>query len=170
MRTRNTLLVLTLLGAVLGSSPAVQPIDIGSRLQLMADRTLVDKLGGGTRYDLHRPTPQGIAVVMDKPWEGNAVNYVTVFQDGDLYRLYYRGADVQYSKDDYRETHPEVTCYAESRDGIRWVKPELGLFEFNGSKGNNIVWNGIGTHNFTPFKDTNPGAAPEERYKALGFA
>jgi len=169
MRTRNAFLVLTLLGVVSGSSPAVGPIDIGSRLQLMADRTLVDKLTGGARHDLHRPEPQGIAVVMDKPWEGNAVNYVTVFQDGDLYRLYYRGADVQYSKDDYRETHREVTCYVESKDGIRWVKPNLELFEFQGSKGNNIVWNGIGTHNFTPFKDTNPGAAPEEEYKALGF-
>ncbi len=169
MRTRNAFLVLTLLGAVPGSSPAGGPIDIGSRLQLMADRTLVDKLTGGARHDLHQPAPQDIAVVMDKPWEGNAVNYVTVFQDGDLYRLYYRGADVQYSKDDYRETHREVTCYAESKDGIRWVKPNLGLFEFNGSKGNNIVWNGIGTHNFTPFKDTNPGAGPEAKYKALGL-
>jgi hypothetical protein len=41
------------------------------------------------------------------------------------------------------------------------------LFEFNGSKANNIVWNGPGTHNFTPFKDANPACPPESRYKAL---
>jgi len=30
-------------------------------------------------------------------------------------------------------------CYAESQDGISWVKPNLGLVEFNGSTRNNIV-------------------------------
>ena len=169
MGTRNALLVLTLLGAVTEASPAEPPADIGPRLQLMADRSLVAKLADGARYDLHRPTPQGIALLMDKPWEGNAVNYVTAFQDGDLYRLYYRGADVQYSKDGYRETHREVTCYAESKDGIHWKKPSLGLFAFDGSKDNNIVWDGTGTHNFTPFKDANPAAGTEAKYKALGY-
>ena len=106
---------------------------------------------------------------MDRPWEGNAVNYVTAFQDGEIFRLYYRGADVQYSKDGSRESHREVTCYAESRDGIHWTKPVLGLFEFGGSKQNNIVWDGIGTHNFTPFKDVNPSASAKARYKALGY-
>jgi hypothetical protein len=41
------------------------------------------------------------------------------------------------------------------------------LFEFQGSKENNIVWAGEGTHNFTPFKDANPDCAPDARYKAL---
>jgi hypothetical protein len=34
----------------------------------------------------------------------------------------------------------EVTCYAESEDGINWKKPRLGLFEVNGSSANNIVF------------------------------
>ena len=29
-------------------------------------------------------------------------------------------------------------CYAESKDGVNWTKPELGLVEFNGNKKNNI--------------------------------
>ena len=66
-----------------------------------------------------------------------------------------------------KAAHREVTCYAESRDGIHWTKPELGLFEFNGSKQNNIVWDGPGTHNFTPFLDTNPACPPDAKYKAL---
>src|SRR5262249_24523048 len=62
----------------------------------------------------------------------------------------------------------EVTCYAESKDGITWTKPNLGLFEFLRSKDNNIVWmGGKETHNFTPFKDKNPSAPEAERYKAL---
>jgi len=31
-------------------------------------------------------------------------------------------------------------CYAESRDGIHWDKPDLGIFEFRGSKKNNIFY------------------------------
>jgi len=60
-----------------------------------------------------------------------------------------------------------VTCYAESDDGIHWRKPDLGLFEYDGSKNNNIVWMGVGTHNFTPFRDENPACRPAQRYKAL---
>src|SRR5262249_7240453 len=60
-----------------------------------------------------------------------------------------------------------VACYAESRDGIHWTKPDLGLFEFDGSKHNNIVWDTEGSHCFTPFRDTNPAAAADAKYKAM---
>ena len=65
-----------------------------------------------------------------------AVNYVTGFRDGAVYRMYSRGANDVYTPDSYRSTHREVYCYAESKDGIRWTRPDLGLFEFNGSKKN----------------------------------
>ena len=107
-----------------------------------------------------QPTPQDVALVTDKPWEGNTCAYYSVFQDGELYRMYYRGSH-------HKPAHEEVTCYAESKDGITWTKPNLGLFEFDGSKENNIVWNGIGTHCFTPFKDSNPAASQDAKYKAL---
>jgi hypothetical protein len=109
--------------------------------------------------------PREVVLVADQPWEGNTSAYYTVFQDGDRYRMYYRGS--HYDTATRRAAHAEVTCYAESRDGIRWEKPELGLHEFQGSTRNNIVWTGAGTHNFTPFKDENPAAPPESRYKAL---
>ena len=35
-------------------------------------------------------------------------------------------------------------CYATSRDGISWDKPELGLVDYEGSTANNIVWRGGG--------------------------
>lgn len=40
------------------------------------------------------------------------------------------------------ETQTSVVSYAESKDGIYWEKPILGLFEFEGSKRNNIVLDG----------------------------
>jgi len=42
------------------------------------------------------------------------------------------------------------------------------LFEWNGSKKNNIVWMGAGAHNFTAFRDNNPATADASRYKAFG--
>ena len=66
------------------------------------------------------------------------------------------------------KTGREVYCYAESRDGITFTKPELRLHEYNGSKQNNILWTGVGTHNFAPFLDTRAGCPATSRYKALG--
>ncbi|MFQ6130718.1 MAG: hypothetical protein ACE5R4_01660 [Armatimonadota bacterium] len=144
--------------------PPGQPRDIGSRLELFVDGWLLESMEG-VELRLHHPTPREVALVFDRPWEGNTCGYVTVFEDDDAFRMYYRGS--HYDWETKKGTH-EVTCYAESDDGIQWAKPELGLFEFDGSKRNNIVWMGPGTHNFTPFKDTNPDCRPEARYKALG--
>jgi hypothetical protein len=139
-------------------------VNIGSRLELFVDDWLIDEMKG-VELRLHHPTPREVVFRFDAPWEGNTCAYVTVFQDGDIFRMYYRGSHYDYKT---RKTTHQVTCYAESKDGIHWVKPELNLFEFDGSKRNNIVWMGIGCHNFAPFKDANPNCKPEARYKALG--
>jgi len=148
---------------------ANEVVDIGSGRELFVDDHLIDKLSGKAQLRLHRPEPREVTLVTDQPWEGNAVNYVTVFRDGDRYRMYYRGADEVYTPDSYKATHREVYCYAESKDGIHWTRPDLGLFEFNGSKKNNIVRDGLGGHNFTPFKDSNPDAKAGALYKALAY-
>ncbi len=147
---------------------AADPIDIGSRLELFVDDYLLDKLSGGARRVLHRPVPREVSLDRTKPWEGNASGYTTVFQDGDLYRMYYRGLHIAYSDGESEATNREVVCYAESRDGIHWKRPRLGLVESDGSKENNIIWDGVGSHNFTVFKDANPNCPRESRYKALG--
>jgi len=66
-----------------------------------------------------------------------------------------------------RAVRPQVACYAQSKDGLTWEKPKLGICEFEGSKENNIVWTGAGTHNFVPMFDGNPACAPDARFKAL---
>lgn len=144
-----------------GGRPA--PVDIGSRLELFVDDGLVEKTAG-TEFVLHPPAAKEVAIVFDRPWEGNTSGYVTVFQDGGMFRMYYRGSNYDLKT---RLHGRQVTCYAESPDGIRWEKPELGLYEWNGSKKNNIVWTGMGSHNFTPMLDPRPGCPPDEKYKAL---
>ncbi len=142
-----------------------EPIKIGFRRELFVDRHLIDKLSGTASLKLHRPEPREVVLTTDKPWEGNTSAYYTIFRDGDMYRMYYRGS--HFDEKAKKVTHREVTCYAESRDGIHWTKPDLGLFEFDGSKKNNIVWDGIGTHCFVVFKDQNPDCPPEARYKGI---
>ncbi|RUL84689.1 hypothetical protein TsocGM_19865 [Tautonia sociabilis] len=141
------------------------PITIGSRRELFVDRFLIDRLDGGVSLDLERPRDEGIALPFDRPWEGAFCGYATVLKDGDRYRLYYRGLP-QAGADG---SAVEVTCTAESPDGLRWEKPELGLFEVDGTRANNVVLADMPpfSHNFCPMIDPRPGVPADERYKAL---
>ena len=154
-------------GQSLAADTAGEVTGIGSRRELFVDTALVGAIKGAARLQLNRPTAREVSLVTDRPWEGASCAYMKVFRDGDLYRMYYRGSDVVYTKAGYSSPHPEVACYAESSDGVHWTRPELGLFEFGGSKKNNIVWMGEGSHNFAPFLDENPACPAGERYKAL---
>ena len=81
------------------SDPEV--IDVGARRELFVDRYLIESMDGA-ELRLHRPTPREIAIVHDQPWEGNSSNYKTVFKDGDLYRMYYRGSHVIHTLEGYK--------------------------------------------------------------------
>ena len=140
-------------------------LHIGSRLEMFVDDHLVEQLKD-VELRLHHPTPQEVAIQFDAPWEGPSSFYVTVLQDSDRYRAYYRGSGQGYKAPNYTIPH-QFACYAESQDGITWNKPNLGICEFDGSTANNIVWDGYGTHNFMAFKDANPDAPDEQRYKAI---
>jgi hypothetical protein len=82
--------------------------------------------------------------------------------------MYYRGLHIDLRGPIDDDKLEPFYCYAESDDGIHWRKPELGIVEFDGSTENNIILEGVGAHNFSPFKDANPGCAPDALYKALG--
>ena len=147
---------------------AAEPLDIGSRRELFVDGALIERLEGRAELRLQSPTPQNVALVTDAPWEGNATNYVTVFQDGPLYRMYYRGSHASYLGGQDRPSSQDRYCYAESTDGIHWIKPTLGLFAWDNSTQNNIVWDGVGAHAFVPFRDPCPQCPADAQYKALG--
>ena len=148
-------------------------INIGSRLELFTDEYLIDHYGGKAELQLHHPEPKEIAVIHNEPWEGNGCGYHSVFKDGDLYRMYYKAWQIK--MDEVDTLVSKITCcYAESDDGIHWRKPQLGLYEYNGSKENNIVFingemGGVKADGGHPavFKDENPKVSPDLRYKAL---
>jgi hypothetical protein len=115
-------------------------------------------------YDvrLERPSsPYGIEIVTEPaqgrerlepqcPWEKNGVRFFSVLQDSDTYKAW--GA-----------CDPGGACYFESKDGIHWDRPKLGLKDFEGSKDNNLLEGGPSGHVFV-----DPHGPPEERYKSAG--
>lgn len=151
------------------------PLDIGSRRELFVDDALVEKLTGKAELRLHHPVPQEIAIVHDAAWEGSGTAYHSIFKDGNLYRMYYKAWQLTVTPGKVNTgEHPTFCCYAESDDGLHWRKPELGLHEFQGSKANNIVFvsEKIGKGMSEPgepsvFKDENPNAPADARYKAI---
>lgn len=163
-------------------------INVGSRVELFTDDYVIHQLTGDAKKVLQHPEPKEVVFTTDAKWEGNTVGYFSMFQDGDEYRMYYRGSSSFPTLAEYYASilgpdkklkspdkidnpfPPEATCVALSKDGITWTRPELDIFERDGSKKNNIVWEGNGSesHNMSVFKDSNPKAAPDAPYKAIG--
>ena len=135
-------------------------IEIGTDRQLFVDEYVIAEQKG-TERRLHSPVRREVAIAVDHPWEAcNIVSCASVILDGDRYRMWYR-CDSEIGR------NPKFTAYAESKDGITWVKPSQGLFEFEGSKDNNLVWVGEPGEDLAPFRDDNPDASDDERYKAI---
>ena len=139
-----------------------EPLPIGTQLQLFLDDELIDSMKG-LELRLHSPRPAEIVLQKDKPWEDEDLYDPVVIKEGSRYRMWYR---TNFNK------LPWYTGYAESPDGIQWSKPELGLIDFQGSKQNNLVWRCADEVGYvlSIFKDANPKASDEERYKAIGIS
>jgi hypothetical protein len=141
-----------------------QPVHIGSRRELFVDDELIAEMKG-VRLELGVPVDGGPAIKYDRPWEGSFCGYTTVIKEPDRYRLYYRGVPV--AGQDGNDG--EVTCYAESKDGKTWQKPNLNLYEVKGTRANNVILANAAPycHNFSPLLDTKPGVPASQKYKAL---
>lgn len=140
------------------------PIELKNHREVFWDQFLWAK-HEGVEIKMHRPEYRGIAFSCNAPWEGNVCGYFTVLKDGDLFRMYYRAADLQLSRKE--DIGIGRYCYAESRDGKTFTRPELGICEFNGSRKNNIIIQEGDLDNISFFIDENPNCNPEEKYKAL---
>ncbi|MBK9167270.1 MAG: hypothetical protein IPM24_07370 [Bryobacterales bacterium] len=140
-------------------APAQNAIPIGTERQLFADRFLIDRLTGTHR--LHAPRDAGPVFRFDAPWEGIYSAYATVVPARDRLRLYYRGNP---AGDRNRNQH-EVTCVAESADGIHWERPRLDLYP--GKPNVVLAEQPPCSHNFAPFIDEREGVPASERWKAL---
>jgi hypothetical protein len=114
----------------------------------------------------------------DKPWEPRFDNlYANIIYDKEakLYKCWYSPFIIDSACNQtphakrpsarYRPRRREMgVCYATSKDGIAWEKPDLGIVEFEGSKANNLVVRG--PHGAGVFKDAHDKDA-SRRYKMI---
>jgi len=117
----------------------------------------------------------------DREWEARFDNlYANIFYDKEekVFKCWYQPfiydgqkdapPTIEWDKVSYMERRgrrEDGLCYATSRDGLMWEKPELGLVDFEGSKKNNLVLRGI--HAMAIHKDPRE-QDPVRRYKAIG--
>ncbi len=95
-----------------------------------------------------------IVIRADKPWEDKFIAfYLTAVEDEGRLKMWYTCRD--------KENRGSV-AYAESCDGINWIKPELGVVEYNGSFKNNLV--GISDLEGTVLLDRECMRGPKYRY------
>ncbi len=152
-------------------------INIGNRRELFVDDHLIHSKTGEIALKLHHPQAREVALNFDRPWEGNTSGYPTVMFDGQVYRMIYRGHRMIWESGKLLMANSPVVCYAESQDGINWVRPNLNIVKWQGKDrdklstptSNNIVWGGSpysGT--FVPFEDKNPACQAQQRFKAVG--
>ena len=154
------LFVITLFGSVRAAETGGGPVlQFGDRKQLLVDdhviagkHLLARRLGRPIKANGGRPV-----IVDDTPWEDFGVPIVgSVLREDGRFRIWYRAAGSGQDSATY--------CYAESRDGVRWVKPRLGLVEFDGSRSNSIYQIGR-PQAYCPFPDPNE-KDPHHKYKS----
>lgn len=130
------------------------------------DDFAVEKMSGLTRV-LEQPVKQTKPVLVgETPWESNPYLFGTVLRDPATkkYRMWYMS---------YNRGRPLVertpVLYAESKDGLAWTKPNLGIYNFAGSKENNIVLGSLGFHDlYSPSVLDDPDAVdPARRFKMI---
>lgn len=147
---------------------AVNLYKVGSERQLFIDDLFFES-SHGVVLRVHPPRKTGERTLEgDRSWENASLNWFNVLQEGSRLRMWYECYDVP----GWPTTNDTSFCYAESKDGRVWTKPNLGLVEYQGSRSNNILFRTIGpatahsrVHGSGLFVD--PTAAPEARYKVV---
>ena len=157
--------------------------DLGSKKHVFIDWDLIEpgyavsgdgrpeswEMPYGVRLAAHKPRREPQKLIQpDKPWEGLSNGHVTLFEDEGRYRMYYLrsgGSGLIYRGDN--GPAGGIVCYAESADGVTWTKPNLGLFDFEGSKENNLVFALEKAPVRSPAVFKDPSAQPEQRYKMV---
>ena len=109
---------------------------------------------------------------LDRPWECNYNMYFTavMYEDG-LYRAWYScipSDHMEKTDPRYKMASGQILCYATSKDGIHWEKPNLGLLSYNGMDTNACFGRDLSPYGFQSgsiFVD--PVGTPEQKYKMI---
>jgi hypothetical protein len=128
-----------------------EPIKLGSRKHVFVDEVIVDR-------------KRNIQLTVNPPAEPVITN---ARARGDTPIFDHDGKVWMARTPGYGSAKGKITLLT-SKDGINFEKPDVGAIEYKGSKHNNLLfiylpcWGRF-------FKDTNPNAHPEERFKFTGW-
>jgi hypothetical protein len=142
-------------------SRIIQPRKIGTKKQLFFDNEIIEDIWGLKRsWFQARKHPDNPLIEGRYPWEAGGVRmYGTVLRENGKFRMWYNGR--------LKEPSGSRICYADSEDGLRWERPNLGLHPYDGSTENNITLMGEGKAGgpSTMRDDADPDEA--RRYKMV---
>lgn len=150
---------------------------LGESVQLFVDLDRVETLDN-VRQVFHQAEkhPKNPVLRKVKPWENDRGTWGSVIYDEQdkVFKAWYGG--LSGAKKEFRPgsvSECSVLCYATSKDGVHWDRPELGLCEVMGTRKNNVLigddhHNGL-DHWETVLKDSLE-RDPKRRYKALGWS
>jgi len=132
-------------------------LNIGNAKRLTWDESLFSS-HKGIRWQMHAPKRTGEKnIIAKEPWESWQIGGGhKLLKEKDRWRIWYTVSHGIRNGEEY------AVAYAESRDGIHWVKPELGLVEYAGSKKNNLV---LGYNSAFGDVFVDPNAPAAERYR-----
>lgn len=104
------------------------------------ERVVEDRWGLERFLEAPRRHPRNPLIVREHPWEGTGPHMGgTVLRDpaDNQFKMWYSvwNKEAYYGKQPFSYN----VCYADSPDGIHWVKPTLGVFEYEGSTHNNVI-------------------------------
>ena len=142
-RTASLQILILFCGFLVCSGASGEPTQITSAVQLFVDDHLVDTTEG-VRRTVHQwqKHPQNPVLRPDKPWEFggsylNAYGSVIYDESEQLFKAWYWTMNAEDSP--MPTQNIKMMCYATSPDGIQWEKPNVGIYEFQDWKDNNIV-------------------------------
>lgn len=120
-----------------------EPIRVGTEKQLFLD-DLFFASSRGVDLTVNPPVDGGTAIRADRPWESaHACGWCVVVPDekaGHIKMYYEASAQMPYPEGELpHKGWLRSMCCAVSTDGVTWEKPDLGNYEFEGSRDNNIV-------------------------------
>ena len=158
-------------GWVWGSTLESNPRSLGDLTgpwELVVDDHLIqEKQGLVRRYHPFRKHAGNPVLKPDRPWEGQVaylLGTVLPFPDGQGYRMWYHTANPDADpKEQYRN------LYAESRDGVHWTKPDLGIVRYRGSGANNIFLDRMRESHIPLVIHTPWDPVPEKEYKLVYY-
>lgn len=162
-------------------------LQVGDRRQFFFDDLMLEQVQNVTRryYSPEKVTTDKPLIESDQPWEH--VTYFTcnswnvIYDPKDkIFKCWYEDwiiEDPQNAKSWVRETDgkfcvnfgvwPSRVCYAESKDGINWVKPALGIVKENGHNTNIVIGGKMGTAHSTYVTLDEREKDPDKRFKAV---